>query len=121
MKHLIDSFFWGSTTCSRGAIKHHPLKQIGCIALSLVVAFAPLSTAFAQVVADPNAGQYRPGQTSAGNGVPVVNIPTPSNPYDAHTLDETLEQAGILCSTDRKPSPAIVDKGYRGARINGVL
>jgi len=58
--------------------KNHLLKQIGCIALSLAIAFTPLSTAFAQIVSDPNAGQYRPGQTSAGNGVPVVNITTPS-------------------------------------------
>ncbi|RUS67271.1 tRNA nuclease CdiA [Saezia sanguinis] len=54
-------------------------RQLTCLALSVAVAFTPLSAAFAQVVPDPNAGQYRPGQTSAGNGVPVVNITAPSS------------------------------------------
>lgn len=58
--------------------KRHVLKRLSCTVLSLAVAFTPLSTAFAQVVPDPNAGQYRPGMTSAGNGVPVVNITAPS-------------------------------------------
>jgi filamentous hemagglutinin len=49
------------------------------IALSVAVAFTPLSSAFAQVVPDPNAGQYRPGMSSAANGVPVVNITAPSS------------------------------------------
>jgi IS5 family transposase len=40
----------------------------------------------------------------------------PGNPYDTYTLDETLEQ----CGTDQKSATAIVDKGYRGARIDGV-
>lgn len=48
------------------------------IALSVAVAFTPLGVAMAQVVPDPNAGQYRPGMGSAGNGVPVVNITAPS-------------------------------------------
>ncbi|WP_162615282.1 two-partner secretion domain-containing protein [Saezia sanguinis] len=47
--------------------------------MSVAVALTPLSAAFAQVVPDPNAGQYRPGMGSAGNGVPVVNITAPSS------------------------------------------
>lgn len=44
----------------------------------------------------------------------------PGNPYDGHTLAETLEQVGILTGTDRLPATAIVDKGYRGVEIEGV-
>ena len=44
----------------------------------------------------------------------------PGNPYDGHTLAETLEQVGILTGTDRPPATAIVDKGYRGVEIDGV-
>lgn len=41
----------------------------------------------------------------------------PGNPYDGHTLAETLEQMGILTGTNRPPATAIVDKGYRGVEI----
>ena len=44
----------------------------------------------------------------------------PGNPYDGHTLAETLEQVGIVTGTDKLPTTAIVDKGYRGAQIEGV-
>ena len=36
----------------------------------------------------------------------------PGNPYDDHTLAEALEQVEIL--TGRRPSLAVVDRGYRG-------
>ena len=42
----------------------------------------------------------------------------PGNPYHGHTLDETVEQVAILA--DQKPALAIVDKGYRGAQVQGV-
>lgn len=42
----------------------------------------------------------------------------PGNPYDGHTLAETLEQVSIL--PERKPTTAIVDKGYRGMEIEDV-
>ena len=42
----------------------------------------------------------------------------PGNPYDGHTLHETLEQVEILA--DNKPGMAIVDKGYRGVQVQGV-
>ena len=42
----------------------------------------------------------------------------PGNPYDGHTLAETLEQVEIL--TDRQPKAVFVDKGYKGAEIPGV-
>ena len=42
----------------------------------------------------------------------------PGNPYDGHTLVETLEQVGILA--ERTPRTAIVDKGYRGVEVDGV-
>lgn len=38
----------------------------------------------------------------------------PGNPYGGHTLEETLEQVAI--PAERKPTTAIVDKGYRGRR-----
>ena len=36
----------------------------------------------------------------------------PGNPHDGHTLQEELEQVEIL--TGRRPTFAIVDRGYRG-------
>jgi IS5 family transposase len=42
----------------------------------------------------------------------------PGNPYDGHTVAETLEQVGIL--SDAKPKIAVVDKGYRGVEIDKV-
>ena len=42
------------------------------------------------------------------------------NPYDGHTLAETLEQVGILTGTDRPPATAIVDRGYKGVKLEGV-
>ncbi|KTT25810.1 hypothetical protein NS331_04600 [Pseudacidovorax intermedius] len=44
----------------------------------------------------------------------------PGNPYDGHTLAETLEQEGILTGTDRPPATAIVDRGYKGVKLEGV-
>jgi IS5 family transposase len=42
----------------------------------------------------------------------------PGNPYDGHTLAETLEQVSIL--TNRSPKTVIVDKGYQGIDIPNV-
>lgn len=42
----------------------------------------------------------------------------PGNPYDGHTLDETIEQVEILA--EQRPGIAIVDKGYRGVQVDGV-
>jgi IS5 family transposase len=42
----------------------------------------------------------------------------PGNPYDGHTLAETVEQVSIL--TDRMPHTVIVDRGYKGAAVEGV-
>jgi IS5 family transposase len=39
----------------------------------------------------------------------------PGNPWDGHTLAETLEQVSVL--TDRAPKIAIVDKGYHGVKV----
>ncbi len=36
----------------------------------------------------------------------------PGNPYDGHTLRETLVQVEVL--TDQRPNLAVVDRGYRG-------
>ena len=39
----------------------------------------------------------------------------PGNPYDGHTLNEQIEQAGILMqATGMKPQTVYVDLGYRG-------
>ncbi len=40
------------------------------------------------------------------------------NPYDGHTLKEALEQVTIL--TDRRPDLAVVDRGYRGHRVEAT-
>ena len=58
--------------------------------------------------------------TTLKEGLVVGCRSMPGNPYDGHTLDETLEQVGILCGTDKKPHTAIVDKGYKGAKVEGV-
>jgi IS5 family transposase len=42
----------------------------------------------------------------------------PGNPYDGHTLPETIEQVTIL--TEHKPTTAVVDKGFRGVEVEGV-
>jgi len=42
----------------------------------------------------------------------------PGNPWDGHTLSETVEQASIL--TDRMPKTVIVDRGYQGVVVDGI-
>ena len=56
--------------------------------------------------------------TTLKEGLVIGMRSLPGNPYDGHTLEETLEQVAILA--ERKPTIAIVDKGYRGAEIEGV-
>lgn len=56
--------------------------------------------------------------TTLKEGLVVGMRSMPGNPYDGHTLDETLEQVEILA--DKRPGIAIVDKGYRGAQVEGV-
>ena len=58
--------------------------------------------------------------TTLKEGLVVGMRSMPGNPYDGHTLAETLEQVGILTGTDKPPPTAIVDKGYRGVEIEGV-
>ncbi len=56
--------------------------------------------------------------TTLKEGLVVGMRSMPGNPYDGHTLAETLEQVGILA--ERRSTTAIVDKGYRGVEIEGV-
>lgn len=58
--------------------------------------------------------------TTLKEGLVVGMRSMPGNPYDGHTLAETLEQVGILTGTDKPPATTIVDKGYRGVEIEGV-
>lgn len=58
--------------------------------------------------------------TTLKEGLVVGMRSMPGNPYDGHTLAETLEQVGILTGTDKMPATAIVDKGYRGVELEGV-
>ena len=58
--------------------------------------------------------------TTLREGLVVGMRSMPGNPYDGHTLAETLEQVGILTGTDKPPATAIVDKGYRRVEIEGV-
>ena len=58
--------------------------------------------------------------TTLKEGLVVGMRSMPGNPYDGHTLAETLEQVGILTGTDTMPGTAIVDKGYQGVNIDGV-
>ena len=56
--------------------------------------------------------------TTLKEGFVVGMRSMPGNPYDGHTLAETLEQVGILA--ERSPKTVIVDRGYRGVAIDGV-
>jgi IS5 family transposase len=56
--------------------------------------------------------------TTLKEGLVVGMRSMPGNPYDGHTLQETIEQVEIL--TDKRPSIAIVDKGYQGAELTGT-
>jgi IS5 family transposase len=56
--------------------------------------------------------------TTLKEGLVVGMRSMPGNPWDGHTLDETVEQVSIL--TDMRPKTVIVDKGYQGVKIEGV-
>lgn len=56
--------------------------------------------------------------TTLKEGLVVGMRSMPGNPWDGHTLEETIEQVSIL--TEHKPSIAIVDKGYKGVTVDGV-
>ncbi len=56
--------------------------------------------------------------TTLKEGLVVGMRSMPGNPYDGHTLDETIEQVEILA--EKRPGIAIVDKGYRGVQVEGV-
>ena len=56
--------------------------------------------------------------TTLKEGLVVGCRSMPGNPYDGHTLHETIEQVEILA--EQRPSIAIVDKGYRGVQVQGV-
>ena len=58
--------------------------------------------------------------TTFKEGLVVGMRSMPGNPYDGHTLAETLEQVGILTGSDSLPGTVIVDKGYRGVEIEAV-
>ena len=56
--------------------------------------------------------------TTLKEGLVVGMRSMPGNPWDGHTLAETIEQVSILA--EHKPVTAIVDKGYQGVQIEGV-
>lgn len=56
--------------------------------------------------------------TTLKEGFVVGMRSMPGNPFDGHTLYEAVEQVSILI--DRTPKTVIVDKGYKGASIEGV-
>jgi IS5 family transposase len=56
--------------------------------------------------------------TTLKEGLVVGMRSMPDNPYDGHTLYEALEQTEIVA--DVKPEMVFVDRGYRGAEIDGV-
>ena len=55
---------------------------------------------------------------TAKEGLVVGMRALQGNPWDGHTLAETLEQVSIL--TEQTPKIAVVDKGYRGVEIEGI-
>ena len=56
--------------------------------------------------------------TTLKEGFVVGMRSMPGNPWDGHTLAETVEQASIL--TDQMPKTVIVDRGYQGVGMDGV-
>jgi transposase, IS5 family len=56
--------------------------------------------------------------TTLNGGFVVGMRSLPGNPYDGHTLAETLEQVEIL--TDHRPALAVVDRGYKGHGVEGT-
>ena len=56
--------------------------------------------------------------TTLKEGLVVGMRSMPGNPYDGHTLDETIEQVSILAN--QRPRTVMVDKGYKGAEVDGV-
>ena len=56
--------------------------------------------------------------TTLKEGLVVGMRSMPGNPWDGHTLAETIEQVSILA--EHKPVTAIVDKGYQGVLVEGV-
>ena len=56
--------------------------------------------------------------TTLKEGLVVGMRSMPGNPWEGHTLEETIEQVSIL--TEHKPTIAIVDKGYVGVPVDGV-
>lgn len=53
--------------------------------------------------------------TTLKEGIVVGMRSMPGNPWDRHTLEETLKQVGIR--NDRQPKVVIVDKGYQGVEV----
>ena len=56
--------------------------------------------------------------TTLTDGFVVSMRSMPGNPYDGHTLADTLQQVETL--TGSRPSLAVVDRGYRGHRVQGT-
>ena len=56
--------------------------------------------------------------TTLAEGFVVGLRSLPGNPYDGHTLAETLEQVEIL--TDCRPRLAVVDRGTRGHGVEST-
>ena len=56
--------------------------------------------------------------TTHKEGLVIGSRSMPGNPYDGHTLYEALEQAQILSNV--RPEIAVVDRGYRGAEVDGI-
>lgn len=56
--------------------------------------------------------------TTLAEGFVVGLRSMPGNPYDGHTLCDALQQVETL--TDRRPSLAVVDRGYRGHGVQGT-
>ncbi len=56
--------------------------------------------------------------TTLEEGLVVGMRSMPGNPWDGHTLAETLEQVSILAN--HRPKTVIVDKGYQGIQLDGI-
>ena len=90
------------------------------LALSGVIAFAPLLPAYAEVIVDPTAPQaFRPSLGSSSTGVPVVNIVAPTAGGVSHNKfsDYDITSTGLIHNNSlHQAQPSLV--GRSGANPN---